>query len=231
MMLAIGERYRPFLEKRLIYQGVEPLWLPDNPLFDQRLAAHADLNLSVCGKRIVVSKGINSGIVNLLTNRGYDIRYARKEEGEVYPKDAGLCVCDTGKYLIANPKTADPAVLEQFSRRKLIPVKQGYARCCVCVADEESIITSDDGIADKARSAGLNVLKIRSGYIELPGFDTGFIGGASIRFAQNKMAFVGKLDTHPDGAAILDFFKKRAQEVVFLKEGALLDVGSGFALP
>lgn len=231
MMLAIGERYRPIVEKSLIYQGVEPLWIPDNPLFDSRISAHADLNLAVLGKQVLASRGLNSEIVNLLTNRRYALSFARKEEGAVYPRDAGLCVCDTGEFLLANPQTADPAVLELFSRRRLVCVKQGYTGCSVCVADSRSIITSDPGVAEKAAQAGLEVLKIRSGYIDLPGFDTGFIGGASIRLAKNKIAFAGSLDTHPDGAAILDFLHRRGQKVVFLKEGALLDLGSGLTLP
>lgn len=231
MRLLIGERYRPFLEKSLKYQGIEPLWMPDNPCFDPRLAGHADLGLLCCGKQAVASNGLHPEIVNLLTNRGYEIKDAQGEEGAAYPGDAGLCLCDTGRYLICNPNTADPVAMRMFGRREIIPVKQGYSRCAVCVVNEDSIITADRGIADKARSAGLDVLLIKNGSIELPGFSEGFIGGASIRLAPDKIAFVGSLDLHPDKEAILYFLQRKGVKAVFLKTGALLDIGSAVTLP
>lgn len=231
MRLLIGERYRPILEKSLKYQGVEPLWMPDNPCFDPRLSGHADLGLLCCGKQAVASKGLCSEIVNLLTNRGYEIQYAQGEEGAAYPGDVRLCLCDTGRFLICNPNTADPVAMRMFGWREIVPVKQGYSRCAVCVVNEDSIITADRGIAEKARSAGLDVLLIKSGSIELPGFSEGFIGGATIRLAPDKIAFVGSLDQHPDKEAVLCFLQRKGVKAVFLKPGALLDIGSAVTLP
>lgn len=205
--------------------------MPDNPCFDPQLAGHADLSLLCVGMQAVASKGLNIDIVNYLTNRGCAVSCVEKEEGAEYPTDAGLCVCDTGRYRIANPKTIDPAAQSLLAQRRWIPVKQGYARCAVCVVNEDSIITADLGVAEKARVAGLDVLVIQSGWIELPGFKEGFVGGASIRLAPDKLGFVGSLDTHPDKDAILSFLYKKDVEAVFLKEGALLDIGSAVTLP
>lgn len=231
MMLAIGERYRPFLEKSLIYQGFELLWLPDNPNLDPRLAAHSDLNILRREREIILSRGMQDDIVNKLTNRGYKLISALRPEGPVYPMDAGLCVCDTGRYLIANPNTMDPAVQALFADRILVPVKQGYAACGVCVADKESIVTSDEGMAAAAEAFGLEVLRIEAGHIKLPGFREVFIGGASICFDENTIGFVGELSSHPNGEDIKDFLARKGKTVLELKKGALLDIGSGITLP
>lgn len=56
-LLALGERYRQALEAALLARGVEPLWLPDTPGVDTRLAGHADLALFHAGGATVVSAG------------------------------------------------------------------------------------------------------------------------------------------------------------------------------
>lgn len=47
---------------------------------------------------------------------------------------------------IHNFKISDPAI----SGFEQVDVRQGYAKCCTCVVDEGSIITSDAGIAKAA---------------------------------------------------------------------------------
>ena len=174
MTLLIGKRYEPLLAQGLAALGVEPLWLPDNDAIDPRLAGHADLSVFAAGTSVIAAKGIYPHIVNNLTNRGYTVRQAEREQGPDYPKDAGLCVCTTGKYTIYDPTAADPAVLP-FLTGKLIEVRQGYARCAAAVVDDHSIITADAGVSRAAKNAGMDVLDIAPGYIELKGHSHGFV--------------------------------------------------------
>lgn len=231
MTVIIGEKYRTLLAEPLAAQGIEPIWMPSNPLFDPRLSGHADLSMVRRGREIVVSKGLNKDFVNIITNRGYRVSFAENDEGERYPHDAGLCALDTGQYLICNPKTADPAALRLFSDRVLVSVAQGYTRCAAAVVNEHSIITADAGVSTAAKRAGLDVLDIKSGHVELTGFPYGFIGGASFLFNRNTLAFTGTLDVHPDKDAILAFLAKQGVKPLFLTKQPLVDIGGAITLP
>lgn len=205
--------------------------MPDNSLFDPRLAGHADLSFIRRDGQIIASKGQKREFVKILANRGCVVSFAEKSEGMAYPMDAGLCALDTGRYLICNPKTVDPAVLRLFSDRVLVPVSQGYTRCAAAVVNEHSIITADAGVSTAAKRAGLDVLDIAAGAVKLDGFPEGFIGGASFLLNKDTLAFVGSLDEHPDKERILAFLQQKHVRPLFLAKWPLIDIGGAVALP
>ncbi|MBQ1825813.1 MAG: hypothetical protein II113_04265, partial [Firmicutes bacterium] len=98
-----------------------------------------------------------------------------------YPGDIIYNACSTGKFFIHNLKYTAPELLGKVEELGLIRVNvsQGYAKCSTCVVGEDAIITYDRGIAKAADAAGMDVLVIEPGHVDLPGYDTGFIGGAS----------------------------------------------------
>ncbi len=230
MTLLIGKRYEPELAQSLGVQGIEVIWLPDNKDIDPRLAGHADLSVFAGHGHIVAVQGVYPTIVNLLTNRGYTVIQAEREQGPKYPDDVGLCVCATGKYTLYNPKTVDPAVAPLLGG-KLVPVNQGYTRCAAAVVDDHSIITADAGVSRAAKNAGMDVLDIVPGYIELKEYDHGFIGGASFIINNNVVAFTGKLTEHPDEGRIYDFLAKHGQKALILTDRPIFDIGGAIALP
>jgi hypothetical protein len=132
-----------------------------------------------------------------------------------------------GKRLICNPRFTDIVLLEHCASEgiEIINVKQGYAKCSVCVVDENSIITADIGIANAAESVGLSVLRISAGYICLPGHECGFIGGCCGKLAPDIMAFCGDLSTHPDHKSIDAFLRERGVFAESLCRGQLTDIG------
>ena len=230
MTFLIGKRYEPIVAQSLGAQGIEVLWLPDNEDVDPRLAGHADLSIFVSDGHIVAAKGIYPHIVMFLTNNGYTVEPADREQGPDYPRDAGLCVCATEEYVIYDPATVDPAV-RALLRGKRVLVNQGYARCAAAIVDGHSIITSDAGVCRAAKNAGMDVLLIDPGYIELDGYDYGFIGGASFKINNNVVAFTGKLDEHPDEGRIYDFLAAHGQKALFLTDRPIFDIGGAIALP
>ncbi len=146
---------------------------------------------------------------------------------EKYPSDVAFCAACTGKYFLHNLKFTHPRLLsvaEQMGMR-MIHVRQGYAKCSTVIVDRDSIITYDRGIAAPAEAAGMSVLLIRPGHIHLPGYDTGFIGGASGR-VDDAVIFNGNLMGHPDGAAIRDFVLSRGLRCLWLEQFSLSDIGS-----
>lgn len=223
-LAAFGAKYREILEEPLQSLGLTPLWLPDNEAVDPRLSGHADLMLlHLGGNRLASSCGPETA--GALSALGFELIRAA-EQGREYPSDARLCACVVGGRCIHNFKISDPAITG-FER---VNVRQGYAKCCTCVVDEGSVITSDAGIARAAARHGMDVLGIRPGFIELEGFDTGFIGGAAFRISERALAFTGRLDSHPDKAEIEAYLRSRGIEPVYLTERPAFDIGSAVLL-
>lgn len=223
-LAAIGRKYRARLGPALESLGVEALWLPDASSTDERLSGHADLcMLHLGGSRIVTS--CSDEIVNKLTSGGFDVIRA-PGPGRTYPDDCALNACIVGERLIHRLNVTSPAALDALPGIEKINVAQGYAKCCTCVVDESSVITSDKGIASAARDHGIDVLEIAPGFIELKGFDYGFIGGASFKLSANEMAFTGRLDAHPDYYRIINFLTDRDITPFYLTPDPAFDVGS-----
>lgn len=236
-MVLIGERYKDKLAQSLALQGIEPIWLPDDPALDPRLAGHADLLAFASGSRIVLAESLfrsvpynNIGIVNYLTiDKGFEVLPTRSPRGRQYSADAGLCVCDTGKYTIYCPGTIDDAVRDLIGGVP-VTVAQGYAKCAACVVNDHSIITADAGVSRAAKNAGMDVLDIAPGHVALDGYDYGFIGGAAFKIRDDTLAFTGTLDAHPDRERILRFLAERGQKAVFLTNEPIFDIGGAISL-
>ena len=103
--------------------------------------------------------------------------------------------------------------------------RQGYSRCSVCVVSDNAIITTDEGICRGAEAHGIDVLKIQPGYIDLLGFDYGFIGGASFKISDTKLAFTGRLDKHPDAERIIEFASLHNVNIVYITDKPAFDIG------
>lgn len=232
-LILLGERYRPVLDAPLRELGQTPLYLPDNPMLDPRLAGHADLSVFPAGERIWLSplfKGTE--IHKTLGKHGYFVDFPNISEEILYPADAHLNLCAVGKHLFFSPKASTPEIVEFLTISEgyqPIPVKQAYLRCAMLPADEESIITADPGVAKAARAAGLQVLQIEPGHVALEGFAYGFLGGAGFLLPEQKLAVLtGRLERHPDKGRIEAFLRERGLALHTLTDEPIFDIGSAF---
>ena len=144
-----------------------------------------------------------------------------------YPYDIAYNAACTGRYFIHNLRYTDPVLLELARRSgmKLVDVRQGYAKCSTVIVDERSVITYDRGIARTCEAAGMNVLTVSPGNVILPGYDTGFLGGASGR-VDDTVYFNGDLTAHPDFRMICDFIDSRGLRIRWFEDYPLTDIGS-----
>ena len=144
-----------------------------------------------------------------------------------YPGDVIYNAFSTGKYFIHDLRYTDKVLLGIAEALGLIPVnvRQGYACCSIVPVDEDSIITADRGIAKAAETAGLNVLTVESSHVELPGYDTGFLGGTAGRVG-DEIIFNGDLSAHPDFEAIKEFIEARGLKLKYFEGWSLRDIGS-----
>lgn len=219
----IGHRYKSALETALRRLNINVLWLSDNKQVDIRLAGHADLSVAhIGGDRFIAAKGQ----IEALHMADGKLLTAEKEQGRKYPLDCALNACIAGEKLICNPAVTDPGILAAFASERIVPVKQGYARCGVCVVDKDAIITADRGVAASAVKSGIKTLRISPDGIELDGYASGFIGGASFKISSDLLAFTGRLDRHPDFNLIESFCASRNVRIIYLTDMAAFDIGS-----
>lgn len=213
------------LEKR----GVEAISVPRCPDIAPEVSSHPDMIFHHLGdNKMIYYKGAAEPVCRRLEELGFELSESSAKLEAKYPKDIALNAARVGNYLFCNEKYTEKTVLEFCGNNKIhiINVKQGYAKCSVCVVDSNSIITADKSIASAATEYGLQALLISPGSISLPGYNYGFIGGCCGKIARNKIMFCGDITSHPDYKKIKDFLSKRNVEIEILGSGPLFDIGS-----
>lgn len=223
----MGEKYKSVLENALLRQNIEPIWLINNDFVDERLSGHCDLMAAHLGNNVLaVHKSAVADCENIHNIELIKIPVPTKPE---YPHDAALNFCVVGDKLIYNPKAADASVIDRL-RLNLLACRQGYTKCSVCVVDEDSIITTDNKIAQIAMSTGMSVLYVKEDLAALDGFEHGFIGGASFKISRNEMAFTGVINDADEKRRIESFLNKRGINAVYLTSERLFDIGSAIPI-
>jgi len=144
-----------------------------------------------------------------------------------YPNNICYNGVQLGSNFIHNIKYTDEKILNIAKENNLniINVKQGYSKCSITIVDDNSVITSDEGIAKELVKHKIDVLLIKAGSVKLEDFEYGFIGGASGRVG-NEIVFNGNLEEHPDYIKIINFIEKKKLKVKYFKEYPLTDIGS-----
>lgn len=151
-----------------------------------------------------------------------------KDPGGTYPGDCAYNVARLGNKIIGNISCLDTKIKEIYQAENciFIDVKQGYTKCNLCIINENSVITEDEGLFKTLSECGIDVLKITPGFVKLSGFPYGFIGGASGSIDKNTVAFFGNLKMHPQYEEIKSFAKSKQVDIICLSSTELSDFGS-----
>lgn len=233
--ILIGEKYSELMKKPLKNKGFLVVEIPDNPDVDKRLSGHADLSVLHVGenKLFLAPYLKGSAFAEVLKQMGFEIAFSTKTQSVLYPDDAGLNLCVCGKHLICNPKSSDSNIVDYLTKDRglnFLAVKQGYSKCSVCVVNENAIITSDALIHKRAVEAGIESLKIIQGFVDLDGFEYGFIGGASFKLSADELAFTGNLEGHPNKEDIEKFLSLHNVKAVYITNKPAFDIGSALQI-
>ncbi|MBU1006252.1 MAG: radical SAM protein, partial [Candidatus Omnitrophica bacterium] len=164
-------------------------------------------------------------IAKLLRQNGHKCVKGSSIKPNKYPKDILYNACSIGKHIIHYHGKIEKKIKEIKANH--IPVAQGYTKCSIIPVDNKHIITSDPGVKKEWEKRGGKALLISPGYIKLPGYKTGLIGGAT-GVTGKAIFFVGTLSKHPDGSAMREFIKKAEKSVIELYKGPLYDTGTIF---
>lgn len=187
---------------------------------------HADLQCIHIDNKIIVLKESKELIKQF---EEYDINYTECIGKTIpkYPSCIKLCSSILDKYVIANIKGTDKKVIElcEKNNKVILNVNQGYAKCSTAIVSSNSIITSDDSIFKVAKKNNIDVLKIQKGFINLPQYDYGFIGGCCGKLSKYILAFTGKIEDHPDYNNIKSFCRNYNVDMLSLTNNTLLDIG------
>ncbi|MBO4339199.1 MAG: hypothetical protein J5877_04700 [Clostridia bacterium] len=219
----IPESVKNELEKR----NIEVLKIKENSLFGNSLSTHADINLVHLGKNRILISDSQQELAQILEKKGFEIECFTLKGCE-YPYDCAVNAAFSGENVICRFDILDEK-LKRFindNEYNIINVKQGYSKCSVCVVNGDSIITEDESVKNACEKCGISVLLIRKGYVMLEGFDYGFIGGAAFKLNESNLAFIGKIENHPDFNLIKGFLNKKGINYISLGDTELTDVGS-----
>lgn len=143
--------------------------------------------------------------------------------GGTYPADTAYNIARVGKHIFANTKFAEPLIIDYYLKCGFIihHINQGYAKCSMCIADEQTVITEDRGIYKTLKNIpDIHTLLIDSGSVSLSGYDCGFIGGCS-GLINGTVVFIGKIPP-----AVRDFLSIRHIPWFEASCTGLIDYGS-----
>jgi len=205
------------------------LLLPPCTRHDRRIAAHPDTLLAQLGDVLVTSAvyAAEAEAVFAELHRRCACRVIRAAyvPGRQYPADVGCNILACGRFAYALTAHLAAEVIAAAAEQgiTLRNVRQGYAGCSA-LSCGGMIITADPSILRAAAADGVRTLAISPDGILLPGYDRGFIGGAS-GYAAGAAAFFGDIGRHPDGWRIAAALEAHGVEMISLADKALCDYG------
>lgn len=194
----------------------------------EAVSGHPDMQLHFMGdNKVVCAKEVYSYYKEKLPDR-YNLICGSQSLQDTYPYDILYNAAVIGDFVVCNEKYTSKEILEEYSRigKKILNVKQGYAKCSIAVISDKAAITADEGIYKTLMKNRINTLKIEPGYVRLKTLPYGFIGGCSGLLRKGLLAVNGNIDKHPEGSLIRGFCRRNGTEILCLNKEELYDIGS-----
>ena len=234
-MLAIIDHRTPRkICKGLKKQGFKLLKLPSHPTLPIPVSAHPDMLLFFTEDAIITTLDYVSVARRKLYKLSrytkmplFTIKESQKAE---YPEDILLNAAVVGNRVFCLQEHTARIIVDS-PKHTICPVRQGYAKCSTVPVGSDALITADEGIAKVARNAGIDVLQIEPSHIDIQGYDTGFLGGATSFSPYQDLEtiyFCGEWREHPQATEIESFLKKHNKTPVSLANMPLTDIGTVF---
>ncbi len=207
--------------------------LPPFCRLSEPVASHPDMLLARVGQTSVMPAsyaesfpGIAEAIAGLCT-----LRLGQTVPASPYPGDVAYNVLCYGGRLYCRTDVLDGTAAISAAEQgiSLCHVRQGYAGCCA-LSCGDFVMTADPSLQKALMSAGASVVPLRLGGIHLPGYDCGFIGGAS-GYCAGTAIFFGDPETHPDAALIRRTLDAKEIDCLALSGDTLTDFGGIICFP
>ena len=190
--------------------------LPASKQLPLPTATHADMLMFYDGSLLLSEDYFNENSTLFA-----DVIPTKEKLGGKYPCDILFNCFVIDNILFGKIDALSDKIKNKYENR--VNLKQGYAKCSSLILGN-AVITADTNIYNKVTQSGFEALKISGGNILLPGYDCGFIGGASA-VLDNTVFFFGDITKHPDYAKIKDFISSRGLSLCYDKSYPLTDFG------
>ena len=214
--------------KNLEYNGFRIIPVALTDLVDERISGHPDIQMFIHEKNLFVHPDIDKEFIKRIERYVNVIQCSTKLKKN-YPDDIPYNIALVGNFAI-HRKGFTERVIQDYLLNKgitLVDTNQGYTKCSTLIVDNNSIITSDRSINNAAKSVGIDTLLISDNFIDLPGYNHGFIGGASGNYGAT-IYLTGRIDHHPNRDEIESFIESKNMQLIILSNKRIIDVGSLF---
>lgn len=210
---------------KLNAEGIKTVNIISDYNLPEPVNSHADIRLLHMGNNTIFYQ--NEHLFSGELKQKFEVIKIKAAAGNKYPQDVRLNCTLIGNKLICNKNTVASEILEfaYMNGLTVIHVNQGYARCSICVVNENAVITDDKSIFTAAANFFNDAQFISKGSIGLKGYDYGFIGGCCGKISKNKLAFNGAIESHSDYKLIIDFLSRNNVECIELHNNRLYDIG------
>ena len=184
---------------------------------------HTDLACCLIEKTIIAAPEI----YRILSESNFKVKKGKKIPESPYPGDIPYNAAQIGDFLICKKNFTDSEIIAEAEEngKIIINVNQGYSKCSIVKVSDNAIITSDIGIHKRVSDFGIASLLISPGNIFLKGYNSGFIGGATVKI-KNTLLFTGDISEHPDFNKIENFCYDFGIKTDYIKNYPLTDIGS-----
>ncbi len=224
----VGNNITNKCENSLIQMGYRIVRLPEYSYLPKPVSSHADMLLFYDGKKIITHKGYYYENKDLFDTLGIEIELSDEFMGDVYPNDILFNAVLTSAGQLFSKSEYTSSLIKEKSK-KLINVKQGYTACSTCKVSQFDFITTDEGLCRIYKENGINSLLVSKNGIYLPGYDCGFIGGATVVLPEG-VCFFGDASYHSDYDKILDFADKAGKKIISLSDEKIMDIGGAVVI-
>lgn len=189
---------------------------------------HPDMQIHFINENCAVAAPSVFSYYKSILPKSITLYQGAKDPGSTYPYDCAYNVANMGKKIIGNHSYTDSVIQKLYKDMgcEFVNIKQGYAKCNLCIVDENTAITEDAGIYNTLKQHEIDVLKVPVGEISLKFFKYGFIGGASGKITPKKICFCGDISKLSYFNEINTFLKKRDVDIICLSQTKPSDFGS-----
>jgi len=229
-LVVVDERINAEAESTLNGLGTKILKLHPHRMLYKAVCSHPDMLLHhASGDTVIFAPGTDPILLNELDAYGFKMLEGETKLSSSYPGDIAYNVARVGSKYFHNLRYTDPLVRRLLEKNGIEPihVEQGYSKCSVLPIDENSLITSDVGIAKAAEGNGFEVLLVDGERaIQLPGLNYGFIGGAACMLGDSVCVFNGDLKKLSCYKTLSAFLYKKNIRIKCLSDEYVTDIGS-----
>ncbi len=220
-------------------RGFHPILMPPMDGMAAPVASHPDM-LLFCGfgnlfarAAHLESEAFSAAVTEILSRtEGLTLCPTSDLTSEKYPFDVTFnCLHLPGVALIGRADYVSRGLCRAaaLSMTPVIDTRQGYSKCSSSLLGEGgkssfAVITADPSIYGTVTECGVHAVKISEGHVSLPGYGTGFIGGASF-FSDGTLYFLGNIESHPDRDIIRMTADRFGANIVSITDGELFDAG------